>query len=133
MCALQLLACYPYVHDTLNWRMVADKKSQLKVQDRPRIWKAPGTDVNSTKHANIVIFNEPFQHIYWINIATLESAMNDNSFWLPSCSDSRRRSRRLTTNINFSCVRHFVPPTTTCTYWHHITLSSRHSHNMCSR
>ena len=50
--------------------------------------------------------------------------MNDNSFLLPSCSDSRRRSRRLTTNINFSRVRHFVPPTTTCTYWHHITLSS---------
>ena len=29
MCVLQLLSCYPYVHDTLNWRMVADKKSQL--------------------------------------------------------------------------------------------------------
>ena len=63
MCVLQLLSCYPYVHDTLNWRMVADKKSQLQVQDRPRIWKADA-DVNSTKHANIVISNEPFQHIY---------------------------------------------------------------------
>ena len=82
--------------------MVADKKSQLQeqvqVQDRPRIWKADA-DVNSTKHANIVISNEPFQHIYWINIATLESAMDDNSFVLPSCSDSRRRSRRLTTGV----------------------------------
>ena len=89
MCALQLLACYPYVHDALDWRMVADKTSQLQVQDqdRPRIWKAD-TDVNSTKHANIVISNEPFQHIYWINIATLESAMNDNSFLLPSCRES---------------------------------------------
>ena len=91
MCVLQLLSCYPYVRDT------ADKKSQLQVQDRLRIWKAD-TDVNSTKHANIVISNEPFQHIYWINIATLESAMNDNSFLLPSCSDSRRRTRRLTTD-----------------------------------
>ena len=59
MCVLQLLSCYPYVRDTLNWRMVADKKSQLQV--RPRIWKAD-TNVNSTKHANIDISNEPFQH-----------------------------------------------------------------------
>ena len=61
--------------------------------------------------------------------------MNDTSFLLPSCSDiSRRRSRRLTTDVNFSRVCHFVPPTTkllSCTYWHHITLSSRHSHDMC--
>ena len=94
MCVLQLLSCYPYVRDTLNWRMVADKKSQLQVHDRLRIWKAD-TDVNSTKHANIVISNEPFQQI---NIATLESAMDDNSFVLPSCSDSRRRTRRLITD-----------------------------------
>ena len=62
MCVLQLLSCYPYVHDTLRG-MVTDTKSQLQVQDRPRIWKA-ATDVNSTKHANIVISKEPFQHIY---------------------------------------------------------------------
>ena len=55
MCVLQFLSCYPYVCDTLNWRMVADKKSQLQVQDRLRIWKAD-TDVNSTKHANIVMY-----------------------------------------------------------------------------
>ena len=97
MRVLQLLSCYPYVRDTLNWRMVADKKSQIHVQDRLRIWKAD-TDVNSTKHANIVISNEPFQHIYWINIATLESAMNYNWVFSPSCSDSRRRTRRLTTD-----------------------------------
>ena len=58
MCGLQLLSCYPYVHDTLDWRMVTDNKSQ----DRPRIWKTD-TGVNFTKHANIVISNEPFQHI----------------------------------------------------------------------
>ena len=77
-------------------------------------------------NANIVISNEPFQHIYSINIATLESAMNDNSFLLPSCSDSRRRTRRLTTetDINFSCVRHFVHPALFgCTYLHHRRLS----------
>ena len=34
--------------------------------------------------------------------------MNDNSLLLPSCSDRRRRSRRLTTDINFSRVRHVV-------------------------
>ena len=62
-----------------GWSQI--KKSQLQVQDRLRIWKAD-TDVNSTKHANIVISNEPFQHI----------------FVLPSCSDSRRRTRRLTTD-----------------------------------
>ena len=44
-----------------RWSQI--KKSQLQVQDRLRIWKAD-TDVNSTKHANIVISNEPFQHIY---------------------------------------------------------------------
>ena len=54
---LSLCSRYPI------WRMVADQKSQLQVQDRLRIWKAD-TDVNSTKHANIVISNEPFQHIY---------------------------------------------------------------------
>ena len=68
-------------------------------------------------NANIVISNELFQHIYSINIATLESAMNDNSFLLPSCSDSRRRKRRLTT----ARVRHFVHPALFgCTYLHHI-------------
>ena len=40
MCVLQLLSCYPYVHDTFIWRMVADTKPQLQVQYRPRIWKA---------------------------------------------------------------------------------------------
>ena len=87
-------------------------------------------------NANIVISNEPFQHIYSINIATLESAMNDNSFLLPSCSDSRRWTRRLTTDINFSRIRHFVHPTLFgCTYLHPIfyKLSSRHSHTMCSQ
>ena len=44
-----------------GWSQI--KKSQLQVQDRLRIWKAD-TDVNSTKTANIVISNEPFQHIY---------------------------------------------------------------------
>ena len=78
-------------------------------------------------NANIVISNEPFQHIYSINIAMLESAMNDNIFSLPSCSDSRRWTRRLTTetDINFSRVRHFVHPTLFgCTYLHPIFYNS---------
>ena len=61
-----------------GWSQIKKAQLQVQVQDRLRIWKAD-TDVNSTKHANIVISNEPFQHIYWINIASLESAMNDNS------------------------------------------------------
>ena len=31
-------------------------------------------------NTNVAISNEPFKHIYSINIAMLESAMNDNSF-----------------------------------------------------
>ena len=105
-----------------GWSQIKNHKV-LQVQDRPRIWKADSRRIPMSilLNANIVISNELFQHIYSINIATLESAMNDNSFLLPSCSDSRRRTRRLTTAINFSRVRHFVHPALFgCTYLHHI-------------